>query len=282
MALQDKDCQRNWTRLESYLEMLREIATSSVTATQYLLDRSDAISDLIDFTLGSKSPRAFNEVDSRVSMGGVVPPPFWPVYTLVSHLVCETYTSQMDLEHRLPTHNLTPFVSEHEGFKSYFLTEEALLMLTKTEFLEKVIFDHKYEDVALFAKAVAHLCYGNLKFSRHAAKKLLKALSWSDSEHVQRHLVIIEQIARVKDEFQPQRLELLFGFAFLLHVRPSQEAIPQYGAWAARASKEQEVFGISSGLDARQHDDALLNLIWKSRGHMESFTLACLECVGRL
>ena len=59
VALQDKECHRNWTRLGSYLEMLQEIATSSVTAAQYMLESNgDPIADLIDFTLGNKSPRA--------------------------------------------------------------------------------------------------------------------------------------------------------------------------------------------------------------------------------
>ena len=32
-ALKDRECQKNWTRLECYLEMLYDIATSSLSAT---------------------------------------------------------------------------------------------------------------------------------------------------------------------------------------------------------------------------------------------------------
>ena len=32
-----------------------------------------------------------------------------------------------------------------------------------------------------------------------------------------------------------------------------------------------------SGLDAKVHDDALLNLLWKHKGALDSFTLACLN-----
>jgi len=47
-------------------------------------------------------------------------------------------------------------------------------------------------------------------------------------------------------------------------------------------TKEQEVYCISTGLDARQHDDSLLNLLWKYKGRMDSFSLACLESFGKL
>jgi len=63
-------------------------------------------------------------------MGGTIPPPFQALHDLIAFLVCMTYTSQMDLETRLPTHVNLPFVSKHESFKTFFLSEEALLMLT--------------------------------------------------------------------------------------------------------------------------------------------------------
>ena len=56
--------------------MLLDIAKSCTTAAQFMLERSDIISDLIDFMLGHKSPRAQNEIEKRTTMGGAVPPPF--------------------------------------------------------------------------------------------------------------------------------------------------------------------------------------------------------------
>ena len=79
-------------------------------------------------------------------MGGAVPPPFQPLYTLVAHLIRIVHTSNMELEERLSTHADPKLVSEFESHKSYFLTEEAYIMLTKTDFLEKVIFDNKYTE----------------------------------------------------------------------------------------------------------------------------------------
>ena len=161
-----------------------------------------------------------------------------------------TYTGQMDLETRLPTHVDLRLVSEHESYKTYFLSEEARLMLSETDFLEQVLFDAKHEDLGLFAKALAHLCFGNLEFSRHTAGRVLKALAWSNSDQVARLLPVVEQLVKIKDAFQRHRLEYLFGFGFLMHMRPSPQDIPQYGACLSRAEKEPVVFNLSSGLDA--------------------------------
>jgi hypothetical protein len=76
VALMDKECQRNAIKLASFFEMLNTIATSSISAAQHFLERSDAIADLIDFMLGNASPRVANSTEKRAGMGGTVPPPF--------------------------------------------------------------------------------------------------------------------------------------------------------------------------------------------------------------
>ena len=124
-ALKQKECHRAWTKLEAYFDMLYEIGASSVTAAQWILDRTDAISDLIDFLLGNKSPRAVHETEKRVIMGGTIVPPFSPIYNLIATLIRMTYTSKMDFELRLPTHSQINLITENESHKTYFLTEEA-------------------------------------------------------------------------------------------------------------------------------------------------------------
>lgn len=76
MALMDKECQRNAIKLEHFFKFLCIIAQSSISAAQFFLERSDAISDLIDFMLGNSSPRVTEKTEKRVAMGGAVPPPF--------------------------------------------------------------------------------------------------------------------------------------------------------------------------------------------------------------
>lgn len=77
------------------------------------------------------------------------------------------------------------------------MTDECQIMLSKTEFLEKVIFDTKYETVEQFSNALKHLCYKNLKMSRKICKKLLKAISYSSNDQVQRHLQVLLPIAQI-------------------------------------------------------------------------------------
>ena len=76
MVMNDKICLKNWTKLEFFLKMLLDIATSCMTAAQYFMESTDIIADLIDFMLGNKSPRMTNVEEKRTSMGGTVPPPF--------------------------------------------------------------------------------------------------------------------------------------------------------------------------------------------------------------
>ena len=88
-------------------------------------------------------------------------------------------------------------------------------MLTKTDFLSRVVNDGKYEDLDTFSKAMAHLCYKDLKFSRKIIKVLIQAVSYSSNDEVKRQLVHIESITTLKDEYQWERLEYLFGRGFI-------------------------------------------------------------------
>lgn len=92
-ALLTKECQRNWTKLVNYFEMLKTIGTSCFAATQLLLDYSDIISDLIDFFLGNNSPRAAHEIEKRPVMGGTIQPAFSSLFDLISHLIRMVYTN---------------------------------------------------------------------------------------------------------------------------------------------------------------------------------------------
>ena len=97
-------------------------------------------------------------------------------------------------------------------------------MITKTDFLEKVIFDTKYDEVKHFADALAHLCYKDPKLSKKVIKNILKAVSYSSNDQVQRHLVFIERLSLLNDDYQLLRLEQMFGFPFLMHnIKPPQE-----------------------------------------------------------
>ena len=147
-------------------------------------------------------------------MGGAIPPSFAHLYSLIGHLIRFTYTSKMDLAVRLDTHN-DDKLGQNDQIKTYFLTEEAYIMLTKTDFLSRVVNDAKFEDLDTFSKAMAHLCYQDLKFSRKIIKVLIQSVSYSSNDEVKRQLVHIESITTLKDEYQWERLEYLFGRGFI-------------------------------------------------------------------
>lgn len=277
LALMDKECQRNASKLESFFKMLTTIATSSVSAAQHFLERSDAIADLLDFMLGNTSPRVAGSTEKRVAMGGAVAPPFQPLFSMVSFLVRMTHTAQMDLDTRLPTHIDMKLSGDYEAHKSYFLQEEAFIMLNETDWLDKVIYDAKYEENQEFCKAMAHLCYKNLPFSKKIIAKLLKCIGFATAEGLGTLLNVVHEIALVKDEFQILRLEYLFGFGFVMHAKDSAGNIV-YGARLKEVrSSVDEVHLVLSTLDARTSTDGLLHLLWNYHKRFENYALTCLQ-----
>ena len=52
-----------------------------------------------------------------------------------------THTSCMNLEKREKSHVDMTFVTKHEAYKTYFLSEEALEMLEQTDFLDNGLQD---------------------------------------------------------------------------------------------------------------------------------------------
>ena len=74
-------------------------------------------------------------------------------------------------------------------------------MLTKTDFVDKVLFDAKFEQRKEFAEALAHLSYENLGFSRKICKKLLKGISYCTNDDVEKHLTVVSELLKIKDQF---------------------------------------------------------------------------------
>ena len=146
------------------------------------------------------------------------------------------------------------------------------------------MFDSKFTENKEYAAALAHLSYGDLEFSARIIGKLLKAVSYADNDAIKRHLVIVDALARVADDFQEQRLQMLFGCAFLMNVRdPSNTELPQYGAMAGALNSLESIYIYGTPLDSEQADDCLLGALLKSaKGMLEGFTRTCLETLCKL
>lgn len=124
-------------------------------------------------------------------------------------------------------------------------------MIKFTDFIEKPLTDNKYSDNKEYALALAHLSYGDHEFSARIITKLLKACSYADADAIKRHLRVVDALARVADDFQEQRLEMLFGSAFLMNARdPSNGELPQYGAMAAALDSKEPTYRYGTTLDS--------------------------------
>jgi len=229
--------------------------------------------------LGNASPRVANSPDKRVAMGGTTPPPFQPLFSLVSFLIRMTHTSRMDLDQRLPTHIDIKLEGAYEAHKSYFLQDEAGVMITATDWLDKVIYDPKYTDEQNreFCKAMAHLCYKDLTFSKQLISRVLKAVGFAADDGLKALLQIADEIALVKDEFQVQRLEYLFGFGFLMHAKDADGNIVYGRQLQDVGSSLHEVYVVASNLDARASTDGLIHVLWGNQKRFENKALACLQ-----
>ena len=77
--------------------MIRDIGTQGRYQAEYLLKRSDIVVDLCDLMLQQKSPKARDEPERRVEMGGSVNQvSFGPLVNLASHLVRSMHTPGLD------------------------------------------------------------------------------------------------------------------------------------------------------------------------------------------
>ena len=77
--------------------MIADIGAGGKYQADYLLKRGDSVVDLCDIILQQKSPKALDEPEKRVEMGGSVNvAAFGPLVTLASHLVRSMHTEQLD------------------------------------------------------------------------------------------------------------------------------------------------------------------------------------------
>ena len=192
--------------------------------THFLLTKFDIVVDLVDFMLGSKSPRAVERNEKRPNMGaGMSSPPFEDLVALVSYLVRFSLTREMKGEQHAwnDTYNKPPSTLlgyqlkekkkeeagsddgwgdgfEDEEEEKYPLSEEAFLFITNPDFMNRVLKEGMQCEE--FGKALAHFCYKNNDFSKKVAKLVLKGISKNDYDKIKNYLDVVTQVALIKDE----------------------------------------------------------------------------------
>ena len=89
-VIHTRESQKNWTRLEQFYIMLQDICNGGKPQAEYLLgeDQTGILVRLIDMMLQDKSPKAKDEPEKRVEMGGSVSSvDFGPLASIVCNLV---------------------------------------------------------------------------------------------------------------------------------------------------------------------------------------------------
>lgn len=135
----------------------------------------------------------------------------WPLFTAISHLIRHTYTASMDTEKVYKTHVTN---GDSNKVKKFKLTDESCKMIEL--FLVKPLFDEKYTDNIEYAKALAHLCYGNQEITLKVVTNLMFVISHADKDSIKRVLRVFGEVVKVDDDISTQRFEMLLGFPFLM------------------------------------------------------------------
>lgn len=172
LKLQERDCQKQWSHLKQYFDFLCSFGRGGRYQTEWLLSKFDLVADLIDFMMGEKSPRAANEKEKRISMGGSVNmPPFGLLVKLVSHLVRSSYTQNMIDDPEANPKTFVLFRDEKSSdaektrlSKKFVMSQEAFSLLTNTDFLDLVL-KNEFETEEL-GLALAHVQYGDSAVSK--------------------------------------------------------------------------------------------------------------------
>lgn len=142
------------------------------------------------------------------------------------------------------------------------------------------------QSVDEWAKAVAHLCFNNYKYSKDICLLLLKGIVNGDYSTVSTYLSVIKEIITIKEDgdggenmLQRKRLEWIFGFAFLNFVQ-SEETV-KFGLDSLCHNLKQDVYMMKSMLTYDpENDNSLLHLLWRYHGRMDVYTVNCLEHLG--
>lgn len=153
--------------------MVADIFTGGQHQTELLLARNSAgiVVDLCDLIMQEKSPKATND---RVKMGNIdEQAPFNSLCRLLYHLIASMTTQTMDEDAYI---RLSPF---SQPSNHICLSDEAIEYFTN-EYMLKTVIDGYIGSSYFrtnFAKALAHVCYGNIITSKKVLRTVLQLIN---------------------------------------------------------------------------------------------------------
>ena len=301
-VIHTKECQKNWTRLEQFYDMIKTVCTGGKAQAEYLLARGNGsiVVELCDLILQKKSPKAGLDAngDSRVEMGGSANrAPFGPLVTVLSRVVRCMHTQTMGGEHGggggdSSSHTFMTFEDFYERqapakrvSQTVFMTEEALMYFTNKDLIN-IIMSCEY-DIDNFADALAHVCYGNKKLSKDIFLITLKALVISEYNRISQYLRVVQSIIALDDSdhesgksLLARRFEWIFGFPYL-NVGYHVDEKHKIGLDSLNNNIRGEVITYQSMLSHDPHsNNSLLHLLWRHKNRNENYTMQCLNSLA--
>lgn len=242
-----------------------------------MLQNHNLVVDIADLMLGDKSPKAKNEKEKRVSMGGSISvTPFGPLVALMSHLVRSMHTPDM-LKDGVTLQTHTVFGAESDTTESkeplaekIEISAEAIEYLTNPDLFNQIM-NNNYQETP-YGQALAHICYKNEKRSKEIFKRLMKIIVFSDYNRVQPCIEIINYLLTIRDcpLLQRKRLEWVFGFGFLVFETVPYTTNVAVGMEIDNYAVKKEVVMLKSMLTYDpENNNSLLHLLWRYQGRMD-------------
>lgn len=212
-----KDC----SRFEQFFQILEAIAKHSGNSVKHYMNSKDLITTLLDFYLESESP-FYNKRKPRDKMETKN---LKPSFDSLIESAC-TLALNGDLTFKQPLDaKARACLGVSEAL--YELSGDAQRVLTAGAFVSKTIV--KSYSTASFGKLIGLFCYENEKYSKSVVKLILKGINANPAQSFSRYFIVIEQILLITDSLQTQRLEWIFGLAFMAHgIRQSQVRLKSY------------------------------------------------------
>ena len=198
-VIHTRECQKNWSRLEQFYGMIKDICTGGKAQAEYLLARNGGsiVVEICDLILQKKSPKAVADTsgETRVEMGGSASrAPFGPLVAILSQTVRCMHTHTISEAEAKTFNSFGDYLDktkerERVSQKTY-MTDEALMYFTNKDLIN-IIMSCEYE-IEDFSEALAHVSYANKKLSKDICAVALKAIVVSDYNRISQYLRVVQ------------------------------------------------------------------------------------------
>lgn len=207
---------------------------------------------LLDFVLGAKSPM-LKAGEPRVAMGGSYAQP--------------NLSSIMKI--------ITTMIGANNLLAKYPLTAMTNKMMQNKEMLGKILEENSANKD--FGAQLTGMCKDNYEMTKKMAKVFLKSVNQPNVDKVSLYLKSLKKFLLINDSLKIQRLEWIFGISQLVSKsRFRSNNKYEYGLELVERIND-DAYTYVSTLMTTTTEDALMTLLLKQRGRMDTFCIKALK-----